>query len=192
MLLMCLFVVPAFAQNKTGEGAENVNLDFFDSSPQTQEFIKTVETYHWGKAQEQFRGRHLVYAQRELDFILVHVPNHPKALMLMGVTAKLMKNPILARPYYEKALRLFPQYAITHAQYGHYLVDIGNIKAGIIKLEEAVKMDPQLTQAHVWLAQAYGKGGRSESARRAAERAQELRNPNAPSSSAIAVPNESE
>ena len=86
----------------------------------------------------------------------------------------MMKNPLLAQLYYEKALKLFPQYAITHAQYGSYLVGIGNSKAGIAQLEKAVEMNPRLMQAHTWLAQAYAKSGNAERARQVTERAREL------------------
>jgi tetratricopeptide (TPR) repeat protein len=94
--------------------------------------------------------------------------------MLLSAVAKLTKTPSLAIPYYERALQLYPQHAITYAQYGQYLVDIGFIEAGITRLKKAIELNPNLALAYAWLAQAYSKTGNLDLARQAAERARTL------------------
>jgi Tfp pilus assembly protein PilF len=151
------------------------NNDFF--APNRDEILlQNVEKYHLGPNNfwEKYRSGKFNYALQELDFVLRYYPNHPKALLLVGSIAKLTQSPSVAIPYYDKALRLFPQYALTHAQYGAFLVEIGNIAGGIAKLKEAIKMDPNLAPARAWLADAYQRKGELELARQEAVRAKEL------------------
>lgn len=115
----------------------------------------------------------------DLFFVLRAFPNHPKALKLMGRLSTLLKHPWIALPWYEKALKLFPQHAYTHAQYGNYMAensedDIDMIKMGISKLKKALEMDPKLGKAYAWLANAYYKAGKSELALQAAKKAKVL------------------
>jgi superkiller protein 3 len=88
--------------------------------------------------------------------------------------SRIRKEPSLAIPFYAKALQLYPQYAITHAQYGSYLTDIGQVEQGIVALKKAVEIDPKLALAYDWLARAYAKSGDLELSRQAAEKAKEL------------------
>ena len=76
----------------------------------------------------------------------------------MALYGKLTKKYALVIPYFDKAIRLYPEYALTYAQYGAYLVTLGNLDAGL-RLERAVAMGPELMFAHVWLAVAYKKKG---------------------------------
>jgi Tfp pilus assembly protein PilF len=110
-------------------------------------------------------------ALEELKYTLDRIPNHPQALMLLG---SFFGNSQLAVNYYQQALKLYPQYALTHAQYGVYLVLRNQIDDGIAQIQAALNMDPKLRQGYVWLAMAYQKKGNLELARSAAERAREL------------------
>jgi predicted Zn-dependent protease len=76
--------------------------------------------------------------------------------------------------YFEKAIALYPSHAITHAQYGRFLVTIGDLENGIQKLSYSVQMDPKLTAGYVWLTEAYEKKGDLQLTREARERAKEL------------------
>jgi tetratricopeptide (TPR) repeat protein len=150
--------------------------DYFtaDQNPDTKHYLHLVEIAHTNKITDWVRQGRMNDAIADCKYTLDRFPNHPKGLMLVGMVAKLVKNPALAIAYYEKAIKLYPQYALTHAQYGMYLVDIGNMRAGIAKLQEATKIDPQLPQTYTWLAKAYTKSGNTELARQAALRAKEL------------------
>jgi tetratricopeptide (TPR) repeat protein len=94
--------------------------------------------------------------------------------MLMTPVAKLTKNSALGISYYERAIKMFPRYAITYAQYGKYLTDFDQADAGIEKLMTAIEMDPKLAAAYVWIAGAYFKKGNKDLARESAEKARSL------------------
>jgi predicted Zn-dependent protease len=101
-------------------------------------------------------------------------PNHPKALQYLSLVSKLTKNTDLAILYYQKALSQYPQYAMTHAQYGQYRLSIGDVNGAIESLKRAVEIEPKLVGGYVLLAQAYSKQGNSELAAEAAAQANEL------------------
>jgi tetratricopeptide (TPR) repeat protein len=148
--------------------------DYFD--PKNKVALVTVEKNHLTKETfwKEFESRQYHYAIMELRFVLRNFPNHPKALQLMELIGKLTNQPHLVIPYYEKAVGLYPQYAITHAQYGNYLVDTGQAEKGIERLQRALQIDPKLAVAYYWLWDAYNKSGNLEMARQIAEKAKEL------------------
>ena len=110
----------------------------------------------------------------ELEYILIRFINHPQALALAEAFAISTKNPMWATPHFERALSIYPQYAVTNAQYGKYLTEIGMVDKGIEKLNKAAEIDPKLVAAQVWLAAAYAKSGNADLAREAAEKARSL------------------
>ena len=169
LFLICWAVSSSYAHH----GAEH---DYFiaGQDPGIQGYLYLVDTAHANKAVEWIRKGRMSDAIADLKYTLDRFPNHPKGLLLMGTVAGLSGNPGLALPYYERAIRLFPQHALTHAQYGAYLVDIGRTDAGIAKLQQAVDMDPRSASAYGWLAKAYAKAGKRELAQQAAARAREL------------------
>ncbi len=152
--------------------------DYFthSSSRKTTQLLAIVEEYHLGEDNfwEFFRTGFYPRAAGDLQYVLGQFPNHPKALFLMGMVGKLGKRPKLVLPYYAKALQLYPQYALTHAQYGNYLVEIGMLEEGLQELTQAVRMDPNLPLGHVGLAKAYIRKGDTARAHTAAQRAREL------------------
>jgi tetratricopeptide (TPR) repeat protein len=136
--------------------------------------LKLVEGAHLNKRvmNDILAGRYSGIG--DLKYTLDKFPNHPKALMLLGMGARLIKDPLLATTYYQKTLRLYPQHAFTHAQYGAYLADIGQVEEGISRLQKAIEIDPKLAVAYAWLSNAYAKIGNREMARQSAEKAKEL------------------
>jgi len=93
-------------------------------------------------------------ATGDCEYVLTRFPNHPRALHLIGEISKATNQVSLAIGFFENALALYPQYAFTHAQYGHYLTDIGVVQAGVEQLREALRLDPGQFQAKAWLAEA--------------------------------------
>ncbi len=159
--ILCFY--PAFAYS----------LDYFtaDEDPINKNYLRVGDANHTDKIMVWLRQERIENAVSEVKYMLERFPNHPKVLMLGGLVAKINKTPSFLIPYYERALKLYPQYALTRAQYGSYLVDIGNPNAGIAKLKEAMKMDPKLVQAYVWLAKAYYQSGNPELGHQVAEQA---------------------
>ena len=158
---------------------EKLNNDYF-TIPQDDKLLSIVEKYNLGT--ESFWNAFMEgYNQQvfeELKYVLRYFPNHPEALYLLGRIAILIQTPSLPLSYYRKALELFPQHAYTYAQYGNYLAenseDNVKITEGITKLKKAIEMDPKLSEAYAWLANAYYKIGNSELALQAAKQAKEL------------------
>jgi tetratricopeptide (TPR) repeat protein len=171
-LFFYFLIVPCVAQRPLDQ-------DYFtaNDSPQIKELLESVDFHHTRKAEDWiFKAdmQYMYYALGELKYTLDTFPNHPRALQLVGAYSKIKKAPQIAIPFYEKALRLYPQYALTHAQYGGYLVDVGGTEEGIVRLKKAIEIDPRLAMAYDGLYKAYTKIGNLEMARKTAEKAKEL------------------
>jgi len=136
-----------------------VNNDYFSIgvNPTAAYLIPIVENGHLGSKSNprgfwpRYMEGHKDLAILELKYVLWVFPNHPRALHLLGTIARDLKQPGIPIAYYEKALRLFPDRAYTRAQYGAYLVEVGERVQGIMQLEEALKMDPSSLTARAWL-----------------------------------------
>lgn len=161
-----LFVTPGYA----------IERDYFtaDEDPAAWRDLTLNNQHHTNNVLKWLREGNIPMALTDVQFTIDKWPNHPRALILLEVISGVTHTPNLPIPYYEKAIRLYPQYAITRAQYGKYLVEISQVDGGIAKLQEAVTLDPKLTAAHVWLTEAYLKKGKKELARKEAETARVL------------------
>ena len=145
-----------------------------DSHRPTRQQIYNVNKHHLKKALRHLASNKPARAIPELNFTLRYVPNHPKALQLMGMVGKLTNQTKMAEQYFAQAVRVFPQYALTHAQYGKFLVDIGRFDEGIEELKMAESIQPDLKTVFLWLSEAYQKNGDVEEAKMAEERVKEL------------------
>lgn len=85
------------------EEAPNV-YDYFKKNvdPKVDEVVRSVEKNHLKKFWEPYAYQRWEHAFGELKFILGYLPNHPKALMLMGSIAQITQNPSLGIRYYQK------------------------------------------------------------------------------------------
>ncbi len=145
-----------------------------DGTLQVHSLLINVDLNHTDRAAVSIGQADYRSAIADLAYTLARFPNHPRALMLLTAVSKLTDRPALPLVYFERALRLYPQYALTHAQYGGYLVQINRTEEGIAKLNTATEIDRNLVIAYVWLAEAYAKTGKPELAQKAAARAREL------------------
>ena len=160
------------SQNTTGD-----EHDYFDASADeaSKRLLRQVESFHLNKKFFENIAKGIYkYPLQDIDFVLKYFPNHPTGLQFLTSVAVLSKNRAMPIMYFEKAIALYPGHAITYAQYGWYYVTIDRLEKGIEKLNDAVRMDSQLTAGYVWLAQAYEKKGDFKLAREAAKRAKEL------------------
>ena len=160
------------------KGSAIAPVDYFlkDTDPYVKNDVFQRERYHMGQEwREALRNGKLQRALGDLDFVLRYVPNHPKALALVALISRVGGNPVVANLYFQRALQKFPQRALTHAQYGKFLVEVGKANEGIVRLEKAISMDPNLAIAHLWLARMYARAGKSDLANQEAQRAKELR-----------------
>jgi predicted Zn-dependent protease len=165
VLASCLIgvsAVRAYGQLPAGGG------DYFD--PQKRQLLVQLKRYHLDAAVKDMNDRKLNIAQTEVDFVLHWVPNHVEGLLVNEAIAKAKGFPEQAMGRYVRALELYPNHAITHAQFGAYLLDLGRVDAAIDSLDAAVRLDPTLGIAHSYLATAYRRKGEPD--RTASEEAQ--------------------
>ena len=167
---------PYCSDAKRNDAGELINMDYFTAKDETEttHLLNLVEIAHTNKVLPQISKNDYGGALNDIKYTLNRFPNHPRGLVLIGVYARLTKGHGLPVPYYEKAIRLFPQHALTHAQYGAYIIALGSLEAGIKKLHQAVEMNPQLVFAYVWLAAAYYKIDNVELGRQSESKARDL------------------
>lgn len=158
--------------NQHGTG---INRDYYvapNHGPPDSSLLYKVERVHMGQKEwDNLAKGQYDSALNDVKYTLRRFPNHPTALMMISIIAKMTDRKMMAIRYFDHAITLYPQYALTHALYGKYLIDIGMFDAGIEKLERAIEKDAKLGKAHGWLAEAYAKNGRAELALEAAKRA---------------------
>jgi tetratricopeptide (TPR) repeat protein len=178
VVLFVFCLMPAYAQETLrfrNEDGTPINQDYFTHVRSPGGLLHLVEKFHFNeRVFTMFRNGQYQYVVGDLNYTLEKFPNHPGALQLLGAVAILMKNPSLPISYYEKALSLYPQHALTHAQFGSYLVEMGAMDDGIARLKKATELDPKVIAAHVWLAKAYYQRGDKEAGNKAAEQARKL------------------
>lgn len=181
LILVCVVMValPVEAQDGIDHGETGtLNHDYFDAMgrPGSQDHwrVGDGEKYHLYPALADMRLGNYKKAWSDLDFLLKRFVNHPDALQAIQTLAGLIKQPLAGMPYFEDALAIYPQYGLTHAQYGRYLSKVGRYDAAVAELKRAIELEPSLAVAHAWLAEAYAKVGEADLARRAAERAKQL------------------
>ena len=174
-LSQCL-TPPYCSDSKRNDAGELINMDYFTAKDDTEttHLLHLVEIAHTNRVLPQISKNDYGGALSDIKYTLNRFPNHPRGLVLIGVYARLTKGYGLPVPYYEKAIRLFPQHALTHAQYGAYIIALGSIEAGIKKLQQAVEMNPELVFAYVWLAAAYYKIDNVELGRQSESKARDL------------------
>jgi tetratricopeptide (TPR) repeat protein len=119
------------------------------------------------------QGR-LQNAMGDIRYTLERFPNHPLALQQLSMLTKMTKETAVAASYFERAITLFPQYALTRSQYGLFLLSIDRVDASLESFRQSVEMEPTLPAGYAGLAHAYFRKGSVEQARDAAKRAREL------------------
>jgi predicted Zn-dependent protease len=150
--------------------ATQVENDYF-SPTRDNGLLQTIQRYHLSREKfflyykEGIATGEFSRAIDELKFILRYYPNHPRALVFLASIAQMKKDFNLADQHYRKALSLYPQHALTHAQYGHFLLEAGQLDSGVAHLNQAIELKEQLAIAYEWLANAYDRQGDSQKAK---------------------------
>ncbi len=175
--------LPVYRVGHLGVERSTEGHDYFH--PSTRKLVKLVKQAHVDRilpnlqrsftAPETRREGYLKSALREINYVLFRIVNHPKALALAAPVGKLLGRPNLPISFYQKAINMYPHRALTHAQFGNFLVGIERFEDGIAKLKAAIKIDPELGAAYGWLAWAYEKSGNFELAEEYARKAKKKR-----------------
>ncbi len=141
--------------DKAVRGSRNVPTqhDYYES----KERQRWAESYHLKPGIKRMNEGNFTSAYNEFDFVLRYVPNHPRALSLMGDLAILMNRPDLGESYFKKAFELYPKTmrAESHKDYGRFLYQAGKYDDAIQALKKSLEMDPKLSLAHYFLGLTY-------------------------------------
>lgn len=148
--------------------------DYFTADQSPTSYLKILESAHVVVIPNWIKQGRLNNAISDIKYTLDRFPNHPISLQQLSMVAQMTKNNALAVNYFERAINLFPQYALTRAQYGLYLISVNNVDAGLEHLKHSIEIDPKLAAGYAGLAHAYAKKNDSEHAREAATKAREL------------------
>jgi tetratricopeptide (TPR) repeat protein len=180
IICVCVFLIaaktPLFAQfAQTNIDPSGAGHDYFTAEQDgVKGYLDNMTINHLNKVTGWIQQGRIGDGVADLRYVLDRFPNDPQALQLLPMVARLAKNEAMAVSYFEKALKRFPQYAITHAQYGLYLVSSGNVDVGIEQFNQCIAIDPKLAAGHAGLAHAYARKGDMAKAREAAAKAKEL------------------
>ena len=159
--------------NKVGHdpGGPTLNHDYYErrTNKGIHELVLLVENAHVNEilpnlrksftAPENLRQGFLNQALKEINYTLGRLVNHPKALALSASVTKLLGKPRMPIIFYQRAIKMYPHRAFTQAQFGNFLVGLGEIDQGIERLKTAIKLNPKLAMSYGWLAWAYQKKG---------------------------------
>jgi predicted Zn-dependent protease len=148
--------------------------DYFTADKSPGSYLTIVESAHTRTINKWITEGRLDNALGDIKYTLDRFPNHPVSLQQLSVVAQMAKKVAVAVSYFERAIALFPQYALTRAQYGLFLVSTNNVDAGLEHLKQSVEMEPKLPAGYAGLAHAYAKKGDLGPAREAAKKAREL------------------
>jgi tetratricopeptide (TPR) repeat protein len=172
-------VVYAPATTEAGELPKVLSRDYFSiantiSESDSRRVFHDIEKNHLAKALINLRQGKAREAINDCVYVLDRTVNYPKALAILGFAARLAKEPSLPVRYYERAVTLYPGYAMTHAQYGKYLAAIGKGEEGVKRLQRALEINPGFKVARTWLAHLYVRLGQPELAREVLRHGQEI------------------
>jgi tetratricopeptide (TPR) repeat protein len=171
LFLIGLLLSSAHAQvtNPQGNGQ-----DYFTADKRGGSYLAIVEANHVRTIPDWIKEGRLNGAIADIKYTLDRFPNHPVSLQQLSMVGQMTKNYALPTSYFERAVALFPQYALTRAQYGWFLMSTNNIDAAIENLKQSIEMEPKLSAGYAGLAHVYAKKGDFEHAREAAQKAREL------------------
>jgi predicted Zn-dependent protease len=172
--LTLLIVTLLWLPSAQSQPSASPGQDYFTADHTSGSYLTILESAHVNNIALAINRGQWNSALGDIRYTLDRFPNHPTALQQLSMVAQLTKNTALATSYFERAVGLYPQYALTRAQYGLFLVSVNNVDAGIEKLNQSIEIEPKLAAGYAGLAHAYTKKGNMTKAREAAGKAREL------------------
>jgi len=172
--LTLLIVTLLWLSSVQAQPSASPGQDYFTADRTYGSYLTILESAHVNNIPALINRGQLNGALGDIRYTLDRIPNHPVSLQQLSMVAQLTKNTALATSYFERAVSLYPQYALTRAQYGLFLVSTNNVDAGIEKLNQSIEIESKLAAGYAGLAHAYTKKGNMTKAREAAAKAREL------------------
>ena len=127
--------------------------NFYQPAPSN--LLENVEKYHLNQGVEKVRQGKYEYAWSEFAFMLHYFPNHPKALQQAANLSIQMESPDRAERQFERAIRLYPNEAETHALYGIFLHNLKKYELAIEEYKKAIALNSHVIDYHYNLGLAY-------------------------------------
>jgi hypothetical protein len=117
VLTLTLLLNGSLTLAQEGGASGTLNQDYFN--PRRDEgwmsYISSIEIAHVRPGLVAFANGDMRGTLAQLNYVLPRTINHPQALSLAALYSIRTKNPLWAKLYCERAIGLYPQYAITHA-----------------------------------------------------------------------------
>lgn len=120
---------------------------------------------HFGLGYLLWTQRQYPEAATELQAELANDPDHPMALTYLGDADSQLNKPELARPLFEKAIRINPSIELAHLDLGVLMSDAGRNDDALRELQVAARLAPNDTDVHWRLGRLYRKMGRMQEAK---------------------------
>ena len=149
--------------------------DYYD--PIDEHFFEMVESAHLANMEKRLKtNQGEVASWRDIEYVLNHIPNHPKALWYLIRFSREFKDykPQDADVFFEKAIQWSPEEPNTRVLYGLHLQKYPKLKEVIEQYNIALKYDPNHVEAHYNLGLALLEAGDIDSAKLHAKKAYEL------------------
>ena len=139
-----------------------------------------AERYHFTPDVEQLkRGASSVSIGKDLNFVLLAIPNHYRALAaLVNFRFKTKKDPPSGATYsvdcyFDRAIRFRPDDGAVRAVFGVYLMRVGKTADAVTQLEMAAKLGENTSNLHYNIGLAYFELGDYDKALEHAKKAYE-------------------
>lgn len=145
-----------FAGAPVASAADN-EIQISDYYNATSERKQWAVSYHLAPGIEQMSKGYFDGAFAEFEFILRYIPNHPRALSLLGDVALSTDRFIEADGYFRRAFLLYPKSstASSYKDYGKFLYKAGHFTEAVEALTVALRKDPNMSEAHYYLGLSY-------------------------------------
>lgn len=142
-LLAAIWPVPGAWAAQPNPGGGLIDVDYFSPStdPNYSEHLWAVEEYHYKPAVNWLMSGSPAQARDDIEFILRHFPNHPKALALAFEYGKRIKQPDYALPLYQKAVQMNPKIAGIWSDFGTLQHELKNYTEAVACFEKAVAIN---------------------------------------------------
>ncbi len=160
-----------FVQAQVVEAPRN---NYFTADHSPSSYLKVLEANHVNTFQARVSKGDMNLVWGDIIYTLDRFANHPQGLQQLSQMAQLLKRNAIAIKYFQMAVDLYPQNAITWVQYGMFLLAINQVDDSIQKLQQAVAVDAKFAPGHAALAHAYVRKKDVEHAREAAMQARDL------------------
>jgi tetratricopeptide (TPR) repeat protein len=137
---------PSYADNYCGELTAGYGP--YDYRERSSGKLEIVEQHHFNKDVENgIRGQSSVLGD-DLNYTLVAIPNHHRALAtIANVTIRLKTLQLEGAKYptecyFERAIRFAPNDGVVRATYGNYLNSRGQSDKALAMFETAIELEP--------------------------------------------------